>query len=674
MKRTLTLTALALILTQGLAAAEPPKLEEGKGQVVLSWNEFVKITGYDPGRKGAQVVTIPWEEVESLLGVKVDRISKQPTVELPWQDFKSLLQWSIDRKAIDAQGAAPPADYIITSSAFSGKIGEKAATFTRTLKLNVLRKDGWKRIAVLPDSVAIIESALPQGVYLNSAPGTYELLTQQSGPLEVSLTFSVAVTKSEGVNRVTIADPLRCTNLLDLTVASAGVDVKVAGAQSLTATSKQSETLVAAALPGGRAVDITWERALEKAPPAAPKLYAETNTLVAVADDLLLCQETVGYAILHSPVRELKLQVPTGVSILTVTGKGVEDWRVSEAGELSVALSREAIGSFDLQVAYEQVVKDGASAPVVRAVGVERERGFVGVVALANVEISPGQVAGARQIDVRQLPSAITSMTSQPVLVAFRYVGKELSLPLTIKKHGEVPVLMTIADSALYTAMQINDGRRMTKVIYSVRNNRDQFLRMKMPAGAEIWSASVGQKTVSPAKDQEGSVLIPLIRSDSQSRELASFPVELVYVEAPEKPAPTSGKIRVDLPTLAVPTMHVMVNCYLPTEGLYTVKGGFLGKDRSGFSGPLHVVSDFAAMAARPGAAAVAPVDAASQPQAMQQQMDRQMEEQARAGGAAPIRVKLPVNGKLFKLEKILVLKQDELYFEVQYRDWSPAN
>ena len=43
---------------------------------------------------------------------------------------------------------------------------------------------------------------------------------------------------------------------------------------------------------------------------------------------------------------------------------------------------------------------------------------------------------------------------------------------------------------------------------------------------------------------------------------------------------------------------------------------------------------------------------------------------EAAAVGAAPIRVRLPLDGKLFKLEKILVLPGDELVIRVQYRDW----
>ena len=304
---------------------------------------------------------------------------------------------------------------------------------------------------------------------------------------------------------------------------------------------------------------------------------------------------------------------------------------------------------------------------MIRAEGVERELGFIGVVAMANVEISAGDVVGATKIDARQLPPDIGAMTNQPILLAFRYIGKEVSIPLSIKKHGEIGVLVTIADSAVFTGMQLNDGRRMTKAIYSVRNNRNQYLRLKMPEAAEIWSVSVGGNPVAPAKDEKGNVLIRLIQSASLSQELASFPVEVVYVETPGEVAPAAGKLRVELPTAYVPVMQAMYSFYAPAEGDYTIGWG-----KPGFSGPMSLVEQFTTLAAGAGAAVVQ-VNAAQQARQMEAAFQARAEAAARAVGATPVTVRLPINGKLFRLEKILALPQDKLWFEVTYKNWKVA-
>jgi len=674
MKRTGLLLLIVALAAAAAPAAPPevPKLGEGKGQVVLTWDEFVKITGYDPAKKGPQVLTVPWAQIEELLGVKVERPDKAAAVDLPWQDFKSLLEWSIKRKA-EKPEAPPPADYIITSCEYSGKITEDSAQLTLTLKLNILREKGWKRIPVLPAGVAVVKATLApaEGVYLNSTPNAYELLTEKSGAVEAVIEFSVSVSTSAGINDVGFARVHPGPSVLDLEIARENVDVKIANAQSQLSKQVDGRTAVAAAIPAGVPVSISWERALPKVEAAPTKLYAETRTLVAVADEILLCRETVDYNILHTAVRELKLAVPKGASVLTVIGDNVLDWRVGDDGVLSVMLRGEVIGSYALHVTYERSAKDEAEAPVIRAVGVERERGYVGVVALVNVEITAEEVAGATKIDARQLPADISAMTSQPILLAFRYVGKEFSIPLSIKKHDEIGVLVTIVDAAVFTGMQLNDGRRMAKVVYSVRNNRNQFLRLTMPEIAgekiEIWSVSVGGNPVAPAKDDQGNVLIPLIRSASRSQDLASFPVEVVYIETPEKVAPASGKLRVELPRAHVPVMHVMYNYYAPPEGEYTVGWG-----RIGISGPMSLVEEFTALATGRGAAVVK-ADAAKETGKMAAQFQARAQQAVAATGATPIRVSLPINGKLFKLEKILALKDDPLWFEVTYRNWKVA-
>jgi len=198
-----------------------------------------------------------------------------------------------------------------------------------------------------------------------------------------------------------------------------------------------------------------------------------------------------------------------------------------------------------------------------------------------------------------------------------------------------------------------------------------------MPPRADIWSVAVGGNTVSPATDEQTNVLIPLIRSAAGAQELASFPVEIVYVETPEKAPAASGKLHVELPRLTdkTPAMHVMVNYYAPKEGAYGKAGGLFAAAQSGFSGTLNLVSNFAAMTTDRAIAEVVPRDAQKQAQAMQQQFEGKMEAQALAAGATPIRVRLPIDGKLFRLEKILALPgdKDKLYFDVDYSDWKPA-
>lgn len=653
--------------------AAPPPADIGRGQVIMSWEEFVRVTGCDPARKeNKQVLTIPWAEVESLLGVEIKvKGMDRTTVDLPWSEFKALLEWSVNQKK-PAIEPPPPTDFIVASSQYEGTLADEAVQFTLTLKLNILKKQGWKRLPVLPASVAVMDSPMPEGVYLNASDKGYEILTEKSGPLELAIKFSVPVNKSAGIHSVAFDRVLPGSAVVDVKLAGQQADVKIGGTQSAITRPNNNDTHVLSALAAGNAVSITWQRALPKIEAAPTKLYAETRTLAAVAEGLLICQEQIDFSVLHTPVRELKLSVPKGVSVLEVSSPNLLDWRVDKEGVLLAVMRGEVLGPCSLRVSYEAPVTDKTEVPVIRAIGVERERGFVGVVALANVEVEPGKIDGASSVDVKALPAEIVAMTKQPILLGFRYVADKFTLPLSIRKHGELPVLVTIVDSALYTAMQLPDGRRMTRGLMTVRNNRNQFLRVQMPAGCELWSVSVGGNTVSPAMDDKKNVLIPLIRSSAGAAELASFPVELVYVEKPYKPAPASGKLRMSLPTLETPILHVMVNYYAPAEGKYGQAGGLFSQATTGFTGTLRLVNAFARMAA--GGAAAPASDNARQAEQMQAQFQQRIEQQSKAAGVTPIRVQLPLDGRLFLLEKILALPGDDLFFELDYSNWKVAD
>jgi len=665
MKKLVVAGVVAVVVTVSLAslsfaaqpvrAPAPDALGEGS-RVVLDWKLFREITKHE--RPGEAKVTLPWKEVQDLLGIEVENV-QEAELTLDWRQFTALLKWSMEQKKPKEPTA--PTDYVIASSNYVGTLGDDAATFVLNIEIDVLKKDEWKRIPVLPATVALSKVTLPEGCFLNVSGGKYELLTTSSGRLAATIEFAVEVTERAGAYGLRFATVPSGTSVLKLTVQQEKVTVNVAGAQAvLPLESKPGETTVGVSLPSGAPVQASWERALEDVAKLPPKLYAETQTLVAVGEGILTCRERVDLSVLHAGIRSVTLSVPAGVSVLDVSGSAVHDWRAAD-GKLDVRFAHEVTGTQRLSLTYEQAAATadaGIEAPVIRVPDAIREKGYIGVVALANVEISAPKHPGATSIDARELPVEILRMTSQPVLLAFRYVGKTLSIPLAIKKHEDVPVLVTLSDSAVLTIMQTMDGRRITKAIYNVRNNRNQFLRLKLPAGADVWSASVAGKSIRPALDEGGKVLIPLVRSGSGRVVLSSFPVELVYVEKQDE-VKEKGSMKIDLPRASDPVTHLMVQLYLPDEGKYRKRD---------FKGPLRVVDKFSSIASAPRPPEQQ-VEAAQQAKALQAQFTRQMEKEAVAAGVTPIRVQLPVRGKLFRLEKILAL-DEELWVDFKYSKW----
>ncbi len=650
--------AVAFTLSFALDAAPKERIASPpsgykKAEVTLPWEEFKGLIDWQNLRQAYEkgIISLPWKEVHAILKLETEPL-KKATVKLPWQEFKKMLIWSLEKKL----GPKPPQDYVISRAFFDGTATKDGADLTLSTVVYVLNEDKWLTIPLLPASVAVKDAQLPEGAFLSLVKGKwYSILTKGAGKVEATVSFSVAVKESQGTWEINFEKAPAGTSKLHLLIKEPKITAKVPTAQSVSETRKPKGVELDAAIPGQKPVSVTWEKAVPEVEKVPSKLYSECKTLVTVGDGVLTSHSRLSYQILHTGVRDLKIAVPEGSNVLSVTGSRLRDWRVVD-GTIQIQLGFEALGTYELDLRLEHPMVVGGETvviPVVRAQKVEREKGFIGIVAVSNVEISSGKVQEASLIDVRDLPPEILAMTTQPVLQAYRYLTGDFQIALNIKKHEDVPVLITIVDSSVATTMQTADGRRMTRVVYNVRNNRNQFLRITMPEGCEVWSAFVAGKSTKPAQDEKNNILIPLIRSAGAGKTIAAFPVEIVYVEKDAAIEPSGkGKLRVELPALDTPIMHMMWDLYLPAEGKYNTKS---------FSGPLKVVEEYLDL--RTGK----PVPgAAKQALALQQRVTQAVEKESKAAGVIPIRAQLPLHGKVFHLEKIVVL-QEPLWVELEY-------
>jgi len=217
-----------------------------------------------------------------------------------------------------------------------------------------------------------------------------------------------------------------------------------------------------------------------------------------------------------------------------------------------------------------------------------------------------------------------------------------------------VDVLVTLLDQTRATTMWTRDGRRLTSVKYQVRNNRKQFLRMKLPEGSELWSASLGGRAVQPALSGDGRVLVPLVRSQTAGGALAAFEVEVVYVEDAEGPNQAGrGAFRAELPTADVPSTYVSWVVYSPEDAKVrkaSVDGSLRKVDY--LSNPIPSQDVYYIEAATP-------------------QVMQSASSQARSGafgeGAVPVPVSLPIEGTPVSFEKLLALGET-LWVSFDYR------
>ena len=344
--------------------------------------------------------------------------------------------------------------------------------------------------------------------------------------------------------------------------------------------------------------------------------------------------------------------------MLDVRGQGIRDYGVTQAKgrtNIAVDLSFEAKGSYTLVVEYEAPIPEGSTTltvPDLQILGVERVKGWVGVDARSNVEIASEPGTGTSSVDVRELPAAILGKTDFPILLGYKYNRADWSIPLKLRTHPEVDLLVTLIDQAAATTVLTPDGRRMTQVVYAMRNNNAQFLRLKLPEGAVPWSTFVAGRAVKPGRAEDGQVLIPLTRSQTAGGDLARFGVELVYVEegvANEKGA--TAHFDAALPVANVPSTGVAWTIYTP-------RGAELKK--KSVDGTLRQVTWFTPI----DVAGTTAVDVVNQVQAQ-----AAAQEAALADGVQPVKVALPIDGNPIYFERLLVFQEP---LQVSF-DWKAA-
>jgi len=591
------------------------------------------------------------------LGLASAHAAEPDQVTMTLREFLQLYEKSRDR----AKPPEPaPRPFSLASARYDGVVQLEdgtptSAVFEARLRLDVHKAEGWIRAPLLTQEVALESATLdgrPAPIVLEG--GAYTLVTDRKGSLDLRLTFAVRVENAVGASSFSF--PLLPSGSTEVELAvpvEEDLDFTIAQARRLTERQERGRRVVTATLPPRGNLAVRWQRQVPQAAPepeadrARARIYSEVYTLATVGDGLVRAQTTIESTILFAGVDRFAYTLPEGMTLLDVSGAGLRDWTLGDDNTLLVELNYAAEDRYTLSLDMERVVGEGdarVEAPLVVPRGVERSKGALGVAARGNLEVNAGEVSGATVVDVRTLPAAILGRTSQPVLLGYKYLGTEASVPLVISDHDDVDVLVTLLDQADATTMFTPDGRRLTRVGYEVRNNRRQFLRLVLPEGAELWSAAVAGRSVQPATSG-GALLIPLIRSQTRGGGLASFAVEVVYVES-GTPAGDNGRgvFAAALPRPDVPTTYVSWTVYAPDEAKVKTRRA---------EGTMAFVEELS----RP-LGVVRVMEMQAQAPAQQESARVQADAGALGEGAAPVRVRLPLEGRPYFFEKLLALDE----------------
>jgi hypothetical protein len=291
------------------------------------------------------------------------------------------------------------------------------------------------------------------------------------------------------------------------------------------------------------------------------KFNAQVDTLVSIGEVTLKGQVSIENDVKSGVLRELRLWLPADLNILGVTGPSIRTHTVTPRDgrqAIDIEFTRDMDGQFRVELNYERIMRDGSTetampptdVPRVDVEGADVVQGRIAIEALAALEVQPVRAEQLSTLEIGELPRQLVLKTTNPILLAYRYVRAEppFELQLRITRHREIDVQVAAIDSAHYQTLYTADGLAVTRVQFQVRNARRQFLRLALPPGAEVWSVFVNGEAVKPAFASGKMGAAPISGSEPGSdrvwRDGASepidvlvkminsataFPVELVY-------------------------------------------------------------------------------------------------------------------------------------------------
>jgi len=354
-------------------------------------------------------------------------------------------------------------------------------------------------------------------------------------------------------------------------------------------TSRKSEnghTTIEATLVPGQSANIWWATR-EVVAPTAPRevrFLADSKTLVSVSEAEMRIAVLADIAMVQGETSTFQVQIPEGFEVTGVTGPTLDSAEtqpkvvnVRPVGTtepthpyIHLTVSNPGLRSHQFLISMERSINDTkADVPFVSFKGAQRETGEVLVEGAGTMEITATEGGGLKRMDVKEANPYLRSLAHFPPQAAFRYHRQASDTPtlaLSWVRFPDGSVLAAVAESADVTTMVTSEGKSLTEVKLTLKNQAQPFLKVSLPAGATILSAEVAGERVKPVQGADGN-RVPLLRPGFRPN--GSYTVSFVFMHS-GTPFAKKGGADLSLPSMDIPISLLNWEVFLPER--YKVK------------------------------------------------------------------------------------------------------
>jgi hypothetical protein len=489
-------------------------------------------------------------------------------VVIPVEEYKVLRA-----KAYPAEHdpEPPPLEATLTRVDYDLEVAGDLASGQAHLTVDVL-KDGWVRVP-LPAGLLVREARL-DGKLVALVPGStaknsshLSALLSHPGRSVLTLDIDVPVAASPGDESISLPSTESGVTRAALELSQPGMDLRIGGGILSAKSETGSGTKWLAYGRGSEPLIFTWRKKTEDHHVELPlRLRGSLVQLTSLGEDATAISAEASVEVVQGAAREVRIQLPDKVTINQVSGAMVADWEM-HPGELAVTFLEPIEHGARFVINGEAgLPRDGVvEVPILRLLNAERDTGGVAVEILGAGEIKDQKAEGLEEADATDLGEMIASRQS-PALVAFRAragePGKHRALSVTVARYDQQAVLLANIEEARYHVLVSADGKQLVEARYAVRNNQRNFVKITLPPGATVWSASLAGRPVRPGQSPDGSLLVPLEKSRG-AEDAPAFVVELMYITK-RTAWQDRGREKIQLPALDLPISRTGLLLYYP--------------------------------------------------------------------------------------------------------------
>jgi hypothetical protein len=394
-----------------------------------------------------------------------------------------------------------------------------------------------------------------------------------AGPAEFSVVLDAGLPLNIETGRASFSLPVPQAGSVRLTLEVPGdrTNVKLSPGLITNRTSANGSTTIEATLVPGQPANIWWATREVVAPviPREVRFLSNVKTLVSVSEADIRLAVLADINIIQGEPTQFEVEVPAGYEVTGTSGASVDSTDV-QSGVLTLKVNAPAQRTQQFLISMEKAITATKSdVPFLAVKNSQRETGEVLVEGVGTMELTATESGSLKRMDIKETNPYLRSLARSPLQAAFRYHRQPTenpSLALEWTRFPDSGVLAAIAERAIVTTLVTTEGRSLTEVKLTMKNQVQPFLKVELPAGASIVSADVAGEKVKPVEGADGQ-RVPLLRPGFRPTD--SYEVSFVFMHS-GAPFAKKGGSEISLPKMDVPITVLQWEVFLPEQ--YKVK------------------------------------------------------------------------------------------------------